>query len=887
MDFQKQFSSISSDLTIEKLWKFARFSPNPQQEEAIRHVSGPLYLAAGPGSGKTRVLLWRTLNLIVFHDAQPEEVFLSTFTEKAAHQLKEGLRGLLGYVTNYTGQPYDLAQMYVGTVHSLCHRILTDRRRFSSFHQRKRPPRLLDELGQYFHVYRNRNWNQILEGADLGEDSTEIIKDVFGSRSQSKHEAVRNMLAWFNRLSEEVVNPEEALARLRNGDEMLLEYLNERSLSPDNVQTALDLYIAYQQTLSAGKVPLIDFALIQQAAYHALQDIPDSSTIFKHVIVDEYQDTNTIQERIFFKLANGTNNICVVGDDDQALYRFRGATVENFVEFPKRIEEEFGQKPKRITLSTNYRSRKRIVDFYKHFMEYEDWSKENGGEGFYRVIDKEITANKQDPHVSVVASSSGHPVDLVVPEIAAFVKKILDAGKVKDPNQIAFLFPSLKSVQVDRMKEALQAVGLQVYAPRAGRFLEVDESFDLFGLLVQVFGRPTRGDFRGGDYHDFMDWLDQIEDHGKDLMKSDPNLKQYIEDKRAELERIVKDYRSLLRVVERNHWDINSPYDLARMKRPLLSASGFSDEGRKLLGSQYLDRIVEQRVDAGTPLSLKYIIRRVTSVDWNILDLFYRFCGFDHFKKMFDLAEHGQDEGPICNMGLITQYLSRFIEERMPMLTADVFADDLFLRVFFMSYLYPLYRLGEAEYEDAEDPFPKGRIPFLTIHQAKGLEFPVVILGNPSKRDYGPGIYEEMVRPFLDRDSGEPLDRMSSFDNMRMFYVALSRAENLLVLAHYHSRGNSVNEPFKTMLDNNFPRIPNFDLDTLPAADHKKTELPKNYSFTTDYLGYQRCPRQYMVFRKYGFVPSRSETMFFGSLVHRTLEDLHHELIRRREEASA
>src|SRR5690349_16257683 len=127
-------------LTIENLWKASKFTPNDEQRAAIEHVDGPLFLTAGPGSGKTRVLLWRTVNLVVFHGVKPEEIFLSTFTEKAAYQLKEGLRTLLGAVTNENGQPYDLTPMYIGTVHSLCQRILSDRRHFVIDHRRSRPP---------------------------------------------------------------------------------------------------------------------------------------------------------------------------------------------------------------------------------------------------------------------------------------------------------------------------------------------------------------------------------------------------------------------------------------------------------------------------------------------------------------------------------------------------------------------------------------------------------------------------------------------------------------------------------------------------------------------------------------------------------------------------
>jgi len=154
IDNQRGIMSTST-LTLEQLWHEVTFDPNENQRRAIEHVDGPLYLPAGPGSGKTRVLLWRALNLIVFHDVDPESIYLATFTEKAALQLREGLRALLGIVTTHTGQPYDLSRMYVGTVHALCQRIITDRRFYPS-RQRGAVPSLLDELGQYFYLYKHR-----------------------------------------------------------------------------------------------------------------------------------------------------------------------------------------------------------------------------------------------------------------------------------------------------------------------------------------------------------------------------------------------------------------------------------------------------------------------------------------------------------------------------------------------------------------------------------------------------------------------------------------------------------------------------------------------------------------------------------------------------------
>lgn len=881
-NFQGHLGILTNDsLTLEKLWELKKFKPNEKQEEAITHTEGPLYITAGPGSGKTRVLLWQVVNLIVFQDVPPEEIFLSTFTEKAAHQLVEGLRELLGYATNLNGKPYDLAGMYVGTVHSLCRRMLTDRRRFFFDRQRHKPPTLLDELGQYFHISRTRIWNEIT--AKVGLDpivAKSIINAVFGRESQSKHRAVVNCISIFNRFSEEMISPQESLELLSNPNQELLDYLGVHNITTDDLKLLFELYQTYRDSLQANpNLKLTDFSLLQQEAYQLLTDSETSGQAFLHVIVDEYQDTNTIQERIFFKLAAGTGNICVVGDDDQALYRFRGATVENFVEFPSRCENYLNKTPHWIPLYKNYRSRNTIVDFFSDFIEEANWAKESGQRGFFRVMGKKIEPDRNDNHAAVVTTPKDKP-EAVCAQVAKLVGRLIDTGKVENPNQIAFLYPSLKSVQVGRMISALENQGLQVYAPRAGRFLEVEESKAVFGILLLIFGRPgMRG--MGRELEDYRSWLTEIEGIADRLVKNDPRLARFIQDRQDELGRVGEDYLVLSKVIEKNNWNLKEPYDLRKMKRSLVDAISLSSTGKKILSSAYLDQVVQKRQKEGIPYSLEYIVHRAASVDWNVLDLFYRMCGFNHFKHMFDLAERNGDEGPIANLSLITEYLQRFIDDRIPMITGNLLVEDnIFQRVLFSSYLFALFRLGQSEYEDADDPFPKGRIPFLTIHQAKGLEFPIVVLGNLYKLDRGPSLIEKITRPFLDRDPGEPLARMSKFDIMRMFYVALSRAKNLLILTRFRN----LSPAFKTMFQEEIPLIKDLDLGTIPSAEIKDDDLPKTYSFTSDFLLYNKCPRQYMVFKKFGFVPSRAQTMFFGSLVHRTLEDLHHELIRRREQ---
>jgi DNA helicase-2/ATP-dependent DNA helicase PcrA len=849
---------------IETLWKRFSFQPNPNQRDAILHTEGPLFLPAGPGSGKTRVLLWRVTNLIVGHGLDPREVYLATFTEKAALQLREGLRSILAAATEETGRPYDLARMYIGTVHALAQRMLVERD-FQPDRRRARAPTLLDELDQYLLVNQSRTWQQLLVagGYEKGE-AHGAINTYFGNPSRAKHHAASNCMAFFNRLSEECIDPSKI----------------DTSKDSD-LARLVAMYSEYLALLRGDRRKLTDFSLLQQDALSLLERHQPTESFFRHVIIDEYQDTNTVQERIFFRLARGHKNICVVGDDDQALYRFRGATVENFVQFPDRCRRSLGLAPREIPLDTNYRSRANIVGFYDNFMKQCDWRRPGTRGGAYRLESKQIQPFRRGTDPAVVATTGAAPA-LVCDEIAALVAQLIASGKIADPNQIAFLYPSLKSEQVQRMIGALERIGLKVYAPRAKSFLETPEATDILGLFAVILGRPQRGAYLG-EYKNYYDWLDHAEARGRQLAQAHPLLLSFVKDRRAEVDTATADYQRLLDFVATKRWDVDESYDPKTQKRGLAETPGLSEAARRRIGSARFNYAVDRRIREGVPLKLKYVLKRATSVEWSLLDLFYQLTLFEHFGVMFDAAQRttDPDEGPVCNLALLTGYISRFMEQRAPTVAGDLLREGSLQRMFFGSYLYALHRRGESEFEDAEDPFPKGRLPFLTIHQAKGLEFPIVVLGNPRKQKRLQRT-EEIVYGLLEAsDDREPLDRIPEFDTMRMFYVALSRAKNLLVIANFQSRGNYINDEFKSLVVK-LPIAAKLDVGSVPKAESEKQETPRIYSYTGDFMAYKRCPRQYLIFRRFDFVPSRSQTMIFGTLVHRTLDDLHQILIGAR-----
>lgn len=858
-------SHLKNDNTIEleTLFKTKKFSPNKSQREAIQCMDRPLFLTAGPGSGKTRVILWRTLNLIVFHNVKPNEIFLATFTEKAALQLKQGLQCLLTIATSFTKQNYDLAEMYVGTFHSLCQKLLSDRR-FNKERARVRRPVFLDDLQQYQFIYE-KHLKEIIDasGIDYGTDISRaysIINQWFDDKkSSSKNKTTANLISFFNRMNEE-------------------DFENKKlkcSHEDDILKALFKMTIKYRELLSEDGVERADFSSLQQKAYDYISSSEEAGYVFKHVIVDEYQDTNTIQQKIYMKLAEGYKNICVVGDDDQALYRFRGATVENLVGFESICENMIGVTPKRIDLNINYRSRAQIVNAYTGFMESCDWSDPTNRELFYRIQNKNIVAYSKDNGPAVMLQQGDK--EFVSNKIAELILSLKNQKKITDYNQCAILFPSLRynnkmNSAVEALAKALTDHGIPYYAPRASNFLDTDECLVTFGLFSKILNYKTKVK----EAH-YVNWFEDAIKEAEKIIENDPLLARFIATRQKQIESVKKNYSILTKFCEKENIILSSVADISLINK--LSFIPNLDEGvKRVLAGGQLKQFVNYRNRVNNPVRVSYVLNRATSLDWTILDLFYQLNCFEYYSSMYKKAEKGGEDSGMYNLGMITELISRFMESSSPILTGASFQHSYISMSLFDSFLYMIFRRGETEYEDSEDPFPKGCVPFITIHQSKGLEFPVVILGSMSHTKRDARKLDVVVRDIQNENEEtpkicEPLDKMDTYDTMRMFYVALSRAKNLAVLSW--PKGARVFKNFKNYLEiSTYPDIDSFDIESIPEYKPENDKLAHVYSYTSDFLPYEQCPRNYMVFHKYGFVPSRSQTMFFGSLVHQTIEDL-------------
>ncbi|SHK51634.1 DNA helicase PcrA [Hespellia stercorisuis] len=283
---------------------------NAQQQEAVFHVDGPLLILAGAGSGKTRVLTHRIAYLIEEKGVNPWNILAITFTNKAAGEMRERVDQLVGFGSE---------SIWVSTFHSTCVRILR---------------RHIDLLGydNNFTIYD-------------GDDQKTLMKDVCKLINiDTKVYKERNLLAAISSAKDEMISPDEYEVNAA-GDFSKLKIAK--------------VYREYEKQLRANNA--LDFDDLLVKTVQLLQTQPDVLDYyqerFRYIMVDEYQDTNTVQFRLISTLAGKYKNLCVVGDDDQSIYKFRGANIKNILNFEKEFDHA-----RVIKLEQNYRSTSTILD---------------------------------------------------------------------------------------------------------------------------------------------------------------------------------------------------------------------------------------------------------------------------------------------------------------------------------------------------------------------------------------------------------------------------------------------------------------------------------------------------------------------------------------------
>ena len=734
---------------------------NLSQKEAVENINGPLLIIAGPGSGKTKTLVERMFYMIKEKNIKPEEILVATFTERAARELSTRIGNKL------KNEQVHLENLYIGTIHSICLKIIDENIEYSNL---KKGYKILDNIDQKFYVFSKLKYFKEVKGfKDFFKDKTYLTNWKIGE----------TLIKWFNRFSEEG-----------------LELNDESFLSK--------CYLIYKKIIFDDNV--IDFSIIQCEAYRILKEnfkiYENFQNKIKYLMIDEYQDTNSIQEKLIFLMGGKNQNICVVGDDDQGIYRFRGATIRNILQFPERV----GKSCKIVKLETNYRSEKDIVNFCREWIDSLYW------DNFRHSKELVVPKEKDIDRTRVVRLSVENSENKWQERIANFLIFMKNSKKISDYNQVAFLFRSVKNRKIVSLAHYLEYRGIGVYSPRSNLFFNRDEIILIIGLFLYVMLRDESKVYNTEFKLDILDY-----------------------------------YKKCLNVIEKK-------------KRE--------------------DLIFKEQLD-----TIKNKYKNIESIKGKLLELFYEIISINCFKNIFENKDNGVLENrELYNLGIF----SKIVEKADNIMGIQHLNNENIVKVgdyFFTMHLKFLKQNGVDEYEDLKEYAPRGAVSFLTIHQSKGLEFPIVIVGSLESVPEGDKeMEEELEKKYIPYNDFEPEYRIKDFDFWRLYYTAFSRAKNLLILTCVENSSGKKQVPslpFRRVYEN-IPDILSGDLkfSELDIEKINKIDIKNNYSYTGDLLKYKECPYKYRLNKIYDFQREKTPENFYGTLIHEALENINKSLLK-------
>jgi len=697
---------------------------NESQKRAISFPEKPLKVVAGPGSGKTEVLVLRALYFMAVKGFPAKSIFLVSFTRKAANELLTRIVSYAGKLREiFPELPLEPYELYCGTLHSLAARVMDE------FHyDRYGRYRLVGEFERELFIYREFR-QEIEEGRGA------FFDEFKGEREQTPLDRLSLLSFLFDFLTQNLVSHK----RLKRSTKAV-------------VREAGELYEKYLNLIKEKS--FLDHALLERMFFRFLQE--DEGCLFlrgdgtdyfpgiKAVLVDEYQDTNPLDEKIYFALARRSKNLTVVGDDYQSLYRFRGAVVECFIDFESRCEKELGVKPEKVELLENYRSDKSIVAFINYFM------KKHRSYGKFEKVWSSLSTDKKVLWFSGIDSypELGGAVFEVKGDrssLARFTFELLKAlkerGVIEDYSDAVLLLPSTRERSFSGEKtlaafirKVFEPAGIGVYNPRSKAFKEREEVYRTVGALLKVIPPPS--DTGGELLKELEPWKRAAETFPAELISA---LKGEVE--RGEISLLEVFYRLIPHLKVKGEIE---RFNLARLSQLLFSVEALSRkevDGWQELPAKVAELCRKLGIKVGEPEDL-----------------------------------NGEERERWLRLTAVR--LQSFCE-------------------FYRSFL-PLLLGGEVDQEELPQ-VPSGYFPLMTIHQSKGLEFPIVFVGEVDglSADFRLSKLEELFKEYLPYRVGNSWER-SAVEAVKRFFVAYSRAIYALIILTGEGIENDENRPWKT-----------------------------------------------------------------------------------------
>lgn len=608
---------------------------NEQQQEAVRHTDGPLLIVAGAGSGKTRVLTYRIAYLIQQGKAAPDEILALTFTNKAAREMKERIQNLIGD---------EARRLWMGTFHSVFSKIL----RFEA-----------EKIGftSRYSIYDT-------------DDSQNAIKQILRENNYDPKE----------------IQPRMIQRRISDAKNQLIfpgQY-QERFVHSTLDDITARMYEIYVERLKHNNAMDFDDLLIKPIELFNKHDdvLEKYQDRFKYILIDEYQDTNHAQYKVTNMLASKYRNLCVVGDDAQSIYSFRGADISNILDFKNDYEEAV-----EVPLEQNYRSTQAILKAADSIIKQNSrqldktlWTDNNMGDMITLLdnYDERDEANRIANYINELKMRKGYMFnDFAVLYRTNYQSRVFE----ETFRRKGITYQLVGGLSFYQRKEIKDVVA----------YLTVLSNPDDDTNLLRIINEPSRG-IGNKSLHDLTS---KARETGQSLWNILENVEEA--DLYKPAENSVREFAEMINELKE---DLDNGVSLVEVTKNLLERSG------------YMKALVEEN-------SPKSMTRRE-----NILELQNAISYYEKKNKNPTLASFLQE------ISLITD--------------SDKYDED------------------------------KPAVTLMTVHAAKGLEFPVVFVVG----------LEEDLFPVGGRDG----DEADIEEERRLFYVAITRAEKELFFSHCRSR---------------------------------------------------------------------------------------------------
>ena len=784
--------------------------PNQNQKQAIEYNEGPLLIIAGPGTGKTFVITEKIKHLITKKGVKPENILALTFTEKAAFEMEERVDKAL---------PYGYFDSWILTFHSFADRVLRE----SGYHiGLPLDYKILTEAESILFFKKNLFNLDLKYFRPLG----------------NPNKFVEALLKYFSRLKDEDISPEDYKAWVKKKTDWLSEEEKEKHLE---LAAAYEAYQALK--LEKGYLDFGDLLLYILKLFRKRPNVlKEYRARFPYILVDEFQDTNIAQYEILKLLAPPDKNpkLTVVGDDSQAIYKFRGASVSNILSFMKDYKNA-----KQITLLLNYRSNQAILDASYSLIKHNDPDTLEAKLGISKRLKATNKKTPNEPIKLIIKDSADDEAEEVAKTIKELVKK-------KKYSYKDFAILARANKHLDPFISALVRHGIPYQVLGTSKLFKQPEIKELIAYLKFLYDpedspslyRVLSMEVIGIDSLDLIELLNFSRKISRSLFKA---IEIYLSFYYKELE--------------------NEEYKIYQAYLPLLK-----EKTRKKLSEIYK--------------MLKRHLKRVQKDSAGRL-LYYFLEDTKYLPKLANFKTE-RDQQRALNISKFFNHLRNFELERED---ASVYA--------IVDYLELSMELGESPLAATEDFEVYDAVNLLTVHSAKGLEFPVVFLVNLVKQRFPTRrqnekiqIPNELIKEIL------PEGDYHLQEERRLFYVGLTRAKDLAFLTAAKFYGNGKREralsPFvyetlgEDFVEKYFKQkklekmqLTIFKFTNEQKAFPKKLSRQNYYSFS-QLETFQTCPLQYKYRYILGLPSPPTAASSFGSSIHNALLKFYREFKRNK-----